>query len=583
MSKRTGPTYVLGTGLSHDGSTCLLVDGVVEFAIEKERLTRVKHDGNGDRTTMQYVLDAAGITLDDVAVVVQNENFGMFHDGNSAYSGEERLLTGDTRVVTISHHLAHAYSAFGASPFDETSVLVVDGCGNSYEDCIDIAPGTSRCDVPEPLEHLYFEKDSYYHAAGNGLTTVSKDFSEWGAKGRAVEPPTTLHSIGGLYNGFSKYVFGNMDDAGKLMGLAPYGRLGRFSEPLFDLDGGRIFVRRDSLRHFKTPARSPDELKQRFDYYADVARWVQFEVERALLYLVRDRIADSPSRNLAYAGGVALNAVANRRILEETDVEHLFVQPAAGDNGLALGCAYYGWTQVLGEKRVRPTGSVFLGVDYPKERVVSALQGISNRVEVDDFTGQTPAMLGAVADLLASGKVVAWYQGRAEFGPRALGHRSILAHPGIDGLRDFINLRIKFREDFRPFAPSVLAENVEEIFECTGSDYPYMLFVFNTRTEWLPRLGNVVHRDGSARVQTVSRQSDPLYRDLLATFEAATGCPVLLNTSLNKRGMPIVETPEEAVALFLEGGLDVLVLGDIVATKSVQRSSTHDIEVADRR
>lgn len=578
VSKRTGPTYVIGTGLSHDGSTCLLVDGVVEVAIEKERLTRVKHDGYGDRSAMQYVLDAAGISLDDVAVVVQNENFGMFHDGNTYYSGEERLLTEDTRVVTISHHLAHAYSAFGASPFDDTSVLVVDGCGNSYEDCMDIAPGTSRCDVPKALEHLYFEKDSYYHSAGNGLTAVAKDFSEWGAKGSAVGPPTTLHSIGGLYNGFSKYVFGNMDDAGKLMGLAPYGRLGRYTEPLFDLEGGRIFVRRDSLQDFNTPARSPDHLKQNFDHFADIARWVQFEVERALLYLVRDRIANSPSRNLSYSGGVALNAVANRRILQETDVERLFVQPAAGDNGLALGCAYYGWMQVLGQERVRATGSVFLGVTYAKEQIKSALQNVSDRVEVSDLTNESSDMLSTVADLLASGKVVGWYQEGAEFGPRALGHRSILAHPGIDGLRDFVNLRIKFREDFRPFAPSVLAERAEEIFECTGHDYPYMLFVFNTRAEWLSRLGNVVHRDGSARLQTVSRERDPLYHDLLVMFEAATGCPVLLNTSMNKRGMPIVETPEEAVALFLEGGLDVLVLGDIVVTKAGQ----HSIDSRDR-
>lgn len=561
------PIYVLGTGLSHDGSVCLLADGQVVLAIEKERITRRKHDGGNDQLAMQYVLDKAGITLDDVAVVVQNENFGMFRDGNSQYGGQDRLLNDATRVVTISHHLAHAYSAFGASGFDQASVLVVDGCGNAYEDCIDLAAGTTVNSVLDGLGHIYFEKDSYYTSVGGALRTVAKDFSPWGARGWALSPPTTMHSIGGVYQAFSHYVFGDFADSGKLMGLAPYGSLGRFGFPLFELRDGQVLICRENLREFVTPATTKSALKSNFQYYADVARYVQHEIEEALLYLVRDRYERCPSRNLAYAGGVALNAVANSRILRETGFERIFIQPAAGDNGLSIGCAYYGWLQVLEREQVRPNGTTYLGASYPSGRVRRAIAEAGDEISVE----RCPDVAARTAELLAAGKVVAWYRGGAEFGPRALGHRSILAHPGLPGLRDHINANIKFREDFRPFAPSVIADEAARYFECDGYDSPYMILVFNVRPEYRDRLVNVVHADGSSRLHTVTEESEPAYFRLLREFEALTGLPVVLNTSLNKRGMPIVETPEEAVAFFLDCALDVMVMDDMVLTKSHSR------------
>lgn len=564
------PVYVLGTGLSHDGSVCLLADGQVVLAIEKERLTRRKHDGGNDQLAMQYVLDKAGITLDDVAVVVQNENFGMFRDGNSQYSGQDRMLNDATRVVTISHHLAHAYSAFGASGFDQASVLVVDGCGNAYEDCIDLAPGTEVNSMLAGLGHIYFEKDSYYTSEGGALRTVAKDFSPWGARGWELSPPTTMHSIGGVYQAFSHYVFGDFADSGKLMGLAPYGSLGRFGFPLFDLRDGQVLLRRENLQEFVTPATTKSALKSNFQYYADVARYVQHEIEEALLYLVRDRYERCPSRNLAYAGGVALNAVANSRILRETGFERIFIQPAAGDNGLSIGCAYYGWLQVLERERVRPNGTTYLGASYPSDRVRRAIAEARDEISVE----QCPDVAARTAEMLAAGKVVAWYRGGAEFGPRALGHRSILAHPGLPGLRDHINANIKYREDFRPFAPSVIADEAARYFECDGYDSPYMILVFNVRPEYRDRLVNVVHEDGSSRLHTVTQESEPVYFRLLREFKALTGLPVVLNTSLNKRGMPIVETPEEAVAFFLDCALDAMVLDDMVITKSRSRPET---------
>jgi len=564
--------YVLGTGLSHNGSVCLLADGEVVLAIEKERLTREKHDGGNDQAAMQYVLDRAGITLDEVALVVQNENFGMFRDGNTQYEGQDRLLTEATRVVTISHHLAHAYSAFGPSGFDQASVFVVDGCGNAYEDCIDIAPGTLVGDIPPGLEHAYYEKDSYYASQGGTLRTVAKDFSPWGALGWPLTPPSTMHSSGCTYQTFSRYVFGDFSDNGKLMGLAPYGRPGRFDFPIFELRDGRALLCRENLKTFASPAKSRTALKSNFQYYADVAHYVQKEIEDALLYTLRDRFERSSSRNLAYAGGVALNAVANTRILREAGFERIFIQPAAGDNGLAIGCAYYGWLQVLDRKRVRSNRTTYLGASYPADRIRRAIAEAGVEVEVErssDVAAQT-------ARLLAEGKVVAWYRGGAEFGPRALGHRSILAHPGLPGMRDHINTNIKFREDFRPFAPSVIAHEAARYFDCDGYDSPYMIQVFDVRPQYRDQLVNVVHEDGSSRLHTVTEESEPTYFRLLQEFGALTGLPVLLNTSLNKRGMPIVETPEEAISFFLDCALDVIVLDDMVVTKSQSRPARGD-------
>jgi len=318
------------------------------------------------------------------------------------------------------------------------------------------------------------------------------------------------------------------------------------------------------LQQFVDPARSRGDLKARFGYFSDLARWVQDELEQALLFLIRERLSRHSSPNLAYAGGVALNAVANSRILRETSLQRLYVQPAAGDSGLAVGCAYYGWLEVLGRGRVPAPPSVHLGRGYDTGRIKSALTAVGDSAVRDDPID----VIDRVAELLADHKVVGWFRGGAEFGPRALGHRSILAHPGWPGLRDHINANIKFREDFRPFAPSVLLADATRFFDCGEHDSPYMILVFPVRPEWRDALSNVVHEDGSARLQTVTSELDPVYHRLLTAFGRRTGLPVLLNTSLNKRGMPIVETPEEAVTLFLEGALDALVLEDVLLIKT---------------
>ena len=557
MSRKA--TYVLGTGLSHDGSACLLKDGEISVAIEKERITRVKHDGGNDADAVAYCLESEGITIGDVDVIVQNANFGMPSREQTWWRGP-RLIPAGGAVVTISHHLAHCYSALGPCPFDDTAVLVIDGCGNALDECIDLE-GANVPEMPASLElrQLHFEKDSYYIYKNGQLTTVFKDFSPWGIANRHVPmcPTTTLHSLGGMYFAASEYVFSGFEDPGKLMGLAPYGCPGVYDFELFDLRDGRAFVRYEYLKRFTMPAHSASDFKENFQYYADLAYWVQRELERAILYLVKARYEQWPHENLAYAGGVALNAVANEKILTESPFRRVFIQPAAGDNGLALGCAYYGWLQVLKQGRHRHNGSTCFGRTYPRTSIDNVVARYEDCLDVTE----TPEYIEHTADALANGNIVAWFQGGSEFGPRALGHRSILADPRNGETRNYINTEIKKREDFRPFAPSVLAEEASLYFECPY-DSPYMILVARVRPIWCAVIPSVVHEDASARIHTVTEESDPKYYNLLRCFKERTKIGVLLNTSLNKRHMPIVETPEQAVSLFISCPLDLLVIHD---------------------
>jgi carbamoyltransferase len=564
--KRRKPVYVLGTGLSHDGSVCLLKDGVICVAIEKERITRRKHDGGNDSLAIQYCLETAGIRPQDLSLIVQNANFGMFEWGHSWYEGL-RKLDPSVPVVTISHHLAHAYSAVGTSPFEEAAILIIDGCGNSYDECIDLGRGAPQETPPAGLSHLFFEKDSYYLFKGGKLRPIFKDFSPWGfdQKQYPMHPNTTLHSIGGLYLAASVYVFNGFEDAGKLMGLAPYGRPGVFDFEIFKCTGGRVFVEYGWMKAFDQPCHDNDQFEEHFQYYADIACWVQRELERAILYVVNDRYKRAPHSNLCYAGGVALNAVANSRIRAETRFKDIYIQPAAGDNGLAVGCAYYGWLNVLGGTRVFHDQSVYLGAAYAETRMEQVLRQHKKRLSWKKPTD----LIERTAKLLAEGKVIGWFQDRAELGPRALGNRSILADPRRKDLRNYINREIKLREDFRPFAPSVMAEEVLMYFECDFPS-PHMLLVAPVRRGWARKIPAVVHRDGSARLHTVTESANAKFYRLLLEFKKITGMGVLLNTSLNRRRMPITETPEEAVDLFLDSGLHALVLGPYLVTKKAQ-------------
>ncbi|MDF7774709.1 carbamoyltransferase C-terminal domain-containing protein [Sphingomonas sp. AOB5] len=482
----------------------------------------------------------------------------------------QRIFAGSDHppIVSISHHLAHAWSAAGTTPFEDGAILIIDGCGSPFGQCTDLDPA-----IPAPSEPGYagewYEKDSFYHFDGRDVVPLLKDFSPCLQRttGHERQPRrgTTRHSIGGFYADVSNYVFGNLDDVGKLMGLAPYGRPGAVPHAAFVVRDGRLFVQDEWAAALDRPASDYDAFRADFQYYADIACWAQSEVEGAIAALFRERLARFPADRVAYAGGVALNAVANARLLDEKLVQQLYIEPAAADNGLALGCAFHGWMKVLGRDRVPHDGNTCFGRSYASAEVRQALADAPADWRIADLAA--PELTARVAALLAEGKTVGWFRDGSEFGPRALGHRSILAHPGWPGMGDHINANIKFREDFRPFAPAVLPDHAAACFE-SGRDSPYMILVDRTKPGLADALANVTHVNGTARVQTVDRGWNAAFHDLIEAFHGITGIPVLLNTSFNRRGMPIVETPSEAVSLFAETALDVLVLQDTLILKA---------------
>jgi len=552
--------YILGTHLSHDGSACLIKNGKIVAAIEKERITRRKHDGGNDSAAIQYCLNAEGISIYDLDLVVQNANFEKETLSISNYMGK-RVFPNDYNVpvVTISHHLAHAYSAIGTCPFDACNVMVIDGAGSPYDQCDDLAGAAipNLDTIINSSQSFLCEKNSFYRFDGK-LTPIYKEFSPFNhtIPQKAVNMPTIVHSIGGVYQAVSQYCFGNVDDTGKLMGLAPYGRKGAMNIPVFELRDGTIYNTLDWRNSLTQPFVTYEDFKANFQYYADIARWIQDETEKAVLYLFNERQKMSPHQNWCYAGGVALNAVANQRILAETDVKNLYIQPAAGDNGIAIGCAYYGWLEVLKKERVPHTGYSNFGVTYPINIVADDGIKVYHR----------PDWVEDTARLLANGAVIAWFYRGCEFGPRALGFRSILADPRKPGVKAFINREIKLREDFRPFAPAVPREDCTKYFKYDW-DSPYMILVNPVKPEWREQLSNVVHLNETSRVQTVTQDSNPAFYNLLKEFEKHSGISILLNTSLNRRGMPIIETPEQALEFFKESPIDYLVFENYIVSK----------------
>lgn len=561
------PIYILGTGLSHNGSAVLLKDGRVCVGIEKERLSRKKHDGGNDTLAIQYCLDAEGIGLDDLTLVVQCANFDIpnrnYFKGERIFSGHEKI-----EIINISHHLAHAYSAVGTSPFSECNVMVIDGCGSPLEQFLKLHPEQEKYIAPEYLNEVRMlcEKDSFYHFDGQKLVPLVKDFSVMSNQSGNFSLPTTQHSIGGFYASVSNYVFGDMDDVGKLMGLAPYGKSGIYDFEAFEFQSGNLFVNDDWKKQFDNPSTGYEYFKEHFEYYANIARWAQEQVEKAVLQCIHNRLEKFPHSNLCYTGGVALNAVANAKLQDSGVAQQIYFEPAAGDNGLALGCAYYGWLEYLKMPKMPHDGSTCFGRPYSEAEIHAAFQKEENKKYVPKRIPNEEELLDYCAEKLKEGKTIAWFQSGSEFGPRALGRRSILAHPGIEKMKDHINLDIKFREDFRPFAPAVLKSKVGEYFESARYS-PYMILVDRTREIHYKELKNVTHEDGSARVQTVEESWNPRFAKLIEAFYKKTGIAVLLNTSLNKKGMPIVETPEEALYLFGITDLDVLVMENTVVEK----------------
>ena len=578
----------------HDSAACLVQDGRIVAAAQEERFTRKKHDQRFPKQAAAYCLAEAGLRPGDLDLVVFYDKpltkferlletyLSVAPRGFRSYQKalplwiKEKLWMGDTirkelgwgsKVLFGKHHESHAASAFFASPFADAAVVTADGVGE-WE-----------------------------------TTTV------WRGQGAALEPLLSIdfpHSLGLLYSAFTYYTGFKVNSGEyKVMGLAPYGEPrfvkliydhildvaddGSFRLDLdyFDFAGGLRMTSEKFHALFGGPPREPESrLGQR---EMDLARSVQQVTEDVMLKLCRNAHERTGSKNLCLAGGVALNCVANGRVLREGPFERIYVQPAAGDAGGAVGAAlsaYHGY--LAKERQVAPRGlmgGAQLGPRYETAEIKALLDRSGARyTEVP-----REELPGRVADLLAAEAVVGWFQGRMEFGPRALGARSILGDARSPKMQATMNLKIKFRESFRPFAPMVLRERAAEYFELEGES-PYMLIVAPVRPERRRQMSEdeerlfgieklnvsrsdipaVTHVDYSALIQTVDREDAPLCHALLEAFYERTGCPVLVNTSFNVRGEPIVCTPEDAFRCFMGTGMETLVVGNCLMRKSDQ-------------
>lgn len=576
------PVYVLGiNAYDHDTSACLLRDGEIAYAINKERITRQKHDTGFFQDVVDYCLEAEGISLDDVDLVVRNcyvlpvpdlERRLVSEDVPEVMNDAERglaekhplYLSKSDKVVSVSHHLAHAYSAFAASPFKEGAIMVVDGVGNYAADVTE--PGQLTGGV-NPLAR---ESESYYKFEGSRIEALKKIWLK-PTRGFLSDEFYYMPGLGALYSRVSSYIFTDWNKCGEVMGLAPYGKASAI-EPLLtfkqEADKDTDLAIPDWGVEFNKPwfpMREQNwEASPSMQHWSDLAWRIQDDTERVLLERAKWLRETTGAKNLCMAGGVALNCVANGRLVREAGYDNIWIQPAAGDDGIAIGCAYYGYLEILKKPRAFVMDHAFLGVAYKDEDARAAAN--STLVRIQTVNTVSADICRDTAKLLSEGKVFGWFQGRSEFGPRALGGRSILADPRKAEMKDILNKRVKHRQAFRPFAPIVLAERAAEIFE-GDEESPYMLLAKRVRPEWRERIPAIVHVDGTARVQTIRQnQNERLYR-LLKEFEALTGVPVLINTSFNVKGEPIVETPEDALACFLSTGMDYLALHDMLISK----------------
>jgi carbamoyltransferase len=569
-------SYILGiNAYDHDVSACLLRDGEIAFAIEKERITREKHASGFFQEVVDYCLAAEGITLDDVDLVVRNcyvlpiedLEVRLLYQGDMA--ARERAQTAkhplylskSNKVVTISHHLAHAYSAFAACPFDEGVVMVVDGVGSYSAD-------VSEKERPgRDVDPLARESESYYKFQGSNIEPLKKVWLN-PVRGFLSDEFYFMPGLGALYSRVSSYIFADWNKCGEVMGLAPYGRRDGI-KPLLDIKNGELHVHEWDADFNKPHLPDEEESWEKspsMQHWRDLAWRVQDDTEKVLLDRAIWLRETTGAKNLCIAGGVALNCVANGRIVREAGFDNVWIQPAAGDNGIAIGCAYYGHLAIQKKPRSFVMNHAYLGIEHKDEVARAAVDHWLVRLQTNKTRSED--ICRASAQLLSEGRIFGWFQGGSEFGPRALGNRSILADPRKPEMKDQLNARVKFRQAFRPFAPIVVAERANEIFECE-CESPFMLLAAQVRPEWKDKVPAIVHVDGTARLQTVRREhNERLYR-LLQEFDRITGVPVLLNTSFNIRGQPIVETPRDAVECFLSTGIDCLALHDLLVMKNL--------------
>jgi carbamoyltransferase len=562
----------------HDSAAALVAGGVPVAAAAEERFSRQKHTGAFPTNAIHSCLAQAGLSINDVDAIAHAFDYAPYHSAYSVDNVTARLyrevFSRETllslvhrdfpgfpaeRVHSVKHHLAHAASAYYTSGWDECLVIVVDAMGEA-------------------------QSASVYRGRDGQLERLFEI--------------SALNSIGILYSLVTLHLgFDFNADEYKIMGLAPYGDPSRF-RPHFEqmvqlCENGAIHIpslrinrlrderenyasTRRFLQEHLVPARRPDEEIQ--DCHRDVAAALQECMDKVMLHICGHFGAATDMRKLALAGGVALNCTANGHLLKSGLFDDIYVQPAAGD-GSALGAALYVAAQA-GEIRNVRMPVPFLGPSHSTDSIESALTQLDDRIAVERFATLEDTC-EAAARLISTGHVIAWYRGRMEFGPRALGNRSILADPSYPEMRDRINSMVKKREQFRPFAPAVSLEEVDLWFDVLPrTELPYMIATVDVRSEFRADLPAITHVNGSARVQTVSPRDNPEFHTLLKAVGRVTGREMVLNTSFNVKGQPIVNTPAEAIETFLDTEIDFLFLEDVLISrqKISTESSTEGVE-----
>jgi carbamoyltransferase len=520
----------------HDAAAALLVDGRLVCCVEEERLIRVKTaTGVLPIESISACLKEAGFSIEDIDLVVLA---GETYKDILERTGEwlKHHFGHVPKIKKINHQTAHLASAFYHSGFEQAMCLSYDAYGDGISGSMGIANKATGITVLETL-------------------------------------PAT-NSLGVFYATMTSFLgFRPGEDEYKVMGLAPYGKanvdLTFFCRPASNgyISDVTYFRSRRTATTYEPyyssklieklgePRRRGQPISEHFK---NIAASTQETLEHCVASLVSHLHSLTDQRSLCLAGGVALNCSANRVLAKLPFIDHLFVEPASSDRGLALGCALYA-AAAHGEN-IQPITHVFYGPSIQTEEIEKAIALSGMPADhVDD-----PA--SCAAGFLAQGKIIGWYQGRSEFGPRALGHRSILANPTVANMKDQINARVKFREEFRPFAPSVLDEKASELFDMRESS-PYMTVAYDVRNPWNAKMPSTTHVNNTARVQTVSKESDPLFYELIRGVEQRTGCPSVLNTSFNIKGQPIVETPLDAISTFYGTGMDYLILGNYLISK----------------
>lgn len=584
----------------HDAAAALLVNGDLVAAAEEERFTRKKHDSSFPKHAIDFCLRQAGLTAADLDYVVFYEkplvkferilqttlstfpkSWGVFRESMVTWFDEKlwiksKIQTGvgvpPSKILFVEHHLSHAASAMFCAPYEDAAVITIDGVGE-------------------------------WTTASMGRATA-----KWNGSGaNHIDLSHELrfpHSLGLLYSAFTAYLGFRVNNGEyKVMGMAPYGQP-KYVDEVYKLvkvdhDGGIILNMDYFSFHHSThstfnskftdlfgPARRPesefftlttnprkdhpqwdDRVAAQNQKYADIAASIQLVTEEIILKMAQAAHRATGSKNLVMAGGVALNSVANGRVMREGPFENVFIQPAAGDAGGAIGAALYAYHVIFGHPRKFVMEHAYWGAEYPEAEMVAAIKQAGFEYEAFDDDDK---LLDQAVETLLQSKVISWYRGRFEWGPRALGHRSIIADPRRDEMKEIVNTKIKFREPFRPFAPVIMEERASEYFTTPNLDkqYPprYMLMVSDIPEDKWDKIQAVCH-NGTGRLQSVREAWNSGYYNLIKKFDQATGVPVLLNTSYNLRGEPIVTTPQEAINTFAASDIDQLVMGPFLVKK----------------